>query len=54
MSNTDYQKTLPLASTIVDKILYPDGIKSHTDYANRINKIADVNKILMNNPKFTH
>ena len=46
MTFKDYQKTIKMAYLIVDTILYPNGIKTHKQFCDRINKAGEVNLIL--------
>lgn len=42
----DLEQTRLLAYTIVDNIFYPDGTKSHAEYAKRINQAGDIARMI--------
>ena len=46
-NNTEYLKTLPLAYEIYFKLFGEP--KSHSEWAERFNKVGDINKIIMDN-----
>lgn len=48
-SFNEYSKTLPIAREIVNKLLYPKGITSSQEFADRCNKVGVVNRLIQNN-----
>jgi len=47
----ELEKTRTLAYKIVDKIHYPNGIKSHSDFAKRINQAGEIARMIENHNK---
>jgi len=42
----EVEKTRKLAATIVDSVFYPEGVKSHSEFANRFNQVGDIARLI--------